>query len=88
MVFHCKVFCINHSRLIHWIFWPSLLAAAVVIGFGEILLSLFGADFVAGHGAGMLTHERLRGGPEPAANETPPSESGGGVWVRLAKEIS
>jgi len=34
---------------VSWTFWPSLLMAAVVLGLGEPMLSLFGPEFSAGY---------------------------------------
>jgi O-antigen/teichoic acid export membrane protein len=32
-----------------WMFWPSLFMAAIMIGVGDILLQLFGGEYVQGH---------------------------------------
>ena len=36
-------------QAIRWTFWPSLLATVLLLAFGKPLLSLFGAQFVAGY---------------------------------------
>jgi O-antigen/teichoic acid export membrane protein/CelD/BcsL family acetyltransferase involved in cellulose biosynthesis len=46
----------NHARLqsfvakaTNWTFWPSVAVAALVLAFGQLLLMLFGRDFVAAY---------------------------------------
>ena len=39
------------STMSHWIFWPALATAAVVIAFGTKILALFGIAYSAGYGA-------------------------------------
>ncbi|MGA7973453.1 MAG: polysaccharide biosynthesis C-terminal domain-containing protein [Pseudolabrys sp.] len=46
----------NHERLatffnetIRWTFWPSLIACGMILIFGRLLLSLFGAGFTSGY---------------------------------------
>ena len=34
---------------VSWTFWPSLVMAIVVLALGELMLTLFGPDFVAGY---------------------------------------
>ncbi len=37
------------SRITHWIFWPSVLAALIALFFGDFVLAIFGAGFAAGY---------------------------------------
>jgi len=37
------------SEIIHWIFWPSLLATVIAILFGETILSAFGEEYTTGY---------------------------------------
>ncbi len=37
------------SRITHWIFWPSALAALIALFFGDFVLAVFGAGFAAGY---------------------------------------
>jgi O-antigen/teichoic acid export membrane protein len=37
------------AETIRWTFWPSLAACALILAFGEPLLSLFGASFTSGY---------------------------------------
>jgi O-antigen/teichoic acid export membrane protein len=36
-------------QTVHWMFWPSVFMAAVMMGTGDLLLLLFGGDYVGGH---------------------------------------
>lgn len=36
-------------QTVHWMFWPSVFMAAIMIGLGDILLLLFGGEYVGGH---------------------------------------
>jgi O-antigen/teichoic acid export membrane protein len=39
------------ARVVHWVFWPSLLLAGFLLITGRYVLGLFGAEFVAGYAA-------------------------------------
>jgi O-antigen/teichoic acid export membrane protein len=36
-------------QTVHWMFWPSLFMAALMIGLGDMLLLLFGGEYQSGH---------------------------------------
>jgi O-antigen/teichoic acid export membrane protein len=36
-------------QTVHWMFWPSVFMAAIMIGTGDLLLRLFGGEYASGH---------------------------------------